>query len=348
MYKHFTYDDRLRLEALYKVKTPRREMARVLGKSERAIYYELKRGSYVCFDSRAVKDRKRYSADVAQANADFAKTAKGPQLKLGNDYDFVRHVERKILKEKWSPDAVIMDLRVNGSCFKTDICTRTLYSYISMGLFPNLTTSDLLMKGKIRRRKYSFVVPVRKRNLLYESIDKRPPWVNDREEPGHWEMDTVKGKHGTRPCLLVLTERVTRMERVMPLKSASYAEVQRSLDLLERTTPNFREVFKSITCDNGSEFGPDIIETSCLGDGPRTKAYFCHPYSSFERGSNENHNRLIRRFIPKGSDASAYLGDTSYIESYMNNLPRRLHGGYTPKQLFDAFLSAVSCGGSPA
>jgi IS30 family transposase len=155
-------------------------------------------------------------------------------------------------------------------------------------------------------------------------------------------MDTVKGKNGTNECILVLTERVTRMERIMPMRTASVLEVKKALDLIEKTTPGFGICLKTITCDNGSEFNPDYIEGSCIDGRPRTKVYFCHPYSSFERGSNENHNRLIRRFIPKGERMKDHFDRLHIVENYMNDLPRRVLAGYSPRQMYDAYRSAVS------
>jgi len=100
----------------------------------------------------------------------------------------------------------------------------------------------------------------------------------------------------------------------------------------------FSQVFKTITGDNGSEFA----DLSTLEDDSDTKVYFTHPYSSFEKGTNERHNGLIRRFIPKGNRMSDYsVSDISIIEEWMNTLPRRILQYKTPEDLFEAQLDII-------
>jgi IS30 family transposase len=96
-----------------------------------------------------------YSADVAQADYDRKATLKGPGLKIGNDHALAKHIEQKILQEKYSPDAVIMELRAGKYSFKTSICTRTLYNYIDQGVFANLTNKDLPARVGVRRDRTS-------------------------------------------------------------------------------------------------------------------------------------------------------------------------------------------------
>lgn len=137
------------------------------------------------------------------------------------------------------------------------------------------------------------------------SIEERPEEVNTRATIGHWEMDSVLGKKRTKPALLVLSERYSRKEIIIKVKDHTAASAVRSLDRLERKmgSPAFRSVFQSITVDNGSEFADAAgMEQSCRSQGQRTKVYYCHPYSSWERGTNENTNGLIRRWFPKGTD----------------------------------------------
>ena len=100
----------------------------------------------------------------------------------------------------------------------------------------------------------------------------------------------------------------------------------------------FNDVFKSITADNGSEFA-DLSELELK---TKTKVYFTHPYSSFEKGTNESHNELIRRFIPKGKQISYYLLETiSFIENWMNILPRKILDYNTTEELFEIHLDEI-------
>ncbi len=124
-----------------------------------------------------------------------------------------------------------------------------------------------------------------------------------RDEFGHWEMDTVKGTKTQKSCLLVLTERKTRMEIIRKMSSCSSESVVIELKRIRETWGSmFSMVFKSITVDNGSEFADYNGMLLLSGFVEKLKIYYCHPYSSSERGSNENANKLIRRHIPKSTN----------------------------------------------
>ena len=148
-------------------------------------------------------------------------------------------------------------------------------------------------------------------------------------------MDTVIGKRDKSSCLLVFTERKTREEIILKIKDKTQYSVRRALNNLEKSVHNFKDVFKTITVDNGSEFlNQRAIEKSCKSKTNRTQVFYCHPYSSWERGSNENSNKLIRRFIPKGTPIE-YFSDEyiQKIQFWINHLPRKILGYKTSAQL---------------
>ncbi len=160
-------------------------------------------------------------------------------------------------------------------------------------------------------------------------------------------MDTVKGKRGvTKSCMLVLTERKTRDEIVIKLKDQGAASVVDALDRLERKWGDmFYKVFRSITVDNGVEFSDyEGMERSALKEEKkRTFVFYCHPYSSWERGTNENNNRLIRRHIPKGVDFEDTTDEEiKYIETWINNYPRGIFDFKTSAELFDEELQKLA------
>ena len=221
---------------------------------------------------------------------------------------------------------------------------RTLYRYIDNGIFLHLTNKELPIKGN--RREHNKKVRVQKRASAGESIENRPEEVKGRETFGHWEMDTVKGKRGvTKSCMLVLTERKTRDEIVIKLKDQGTASVVEALDRLERKWGDmFYKVFRSITVDNGVEFSDyEGMEKSVQKDGKRTFVFYCHPYSSWERGTNENTNRLIRRHIPKGTDFDDTTDEEiEYIENWINNYPRGILGYKTAEELFAEELEKLA------
>ena len=167
-----------------------------------------------------------------------------------------------------------------------------------------------------------------------ESIEQRPEEIDEREEFGHWEGDTVysgKGKRKTTRALLTLTERKTRKEIIIAIPNRKVETVVKALDALERKlgARRFRAIFKSITFDNGTEFAAaEELERSCVNKRlPRTKVYFCHPYSSWERGTNENTNGMIRRRFPKGTNFAAVTNaQIAQAENWINNYPRKILG----------------------
>ena len=187
--------------------------------------------------------------------------------------------------------------------FDTQICTKTVYNYIDKNVFLNITNKDLSVKKDGKKRIQRITRAVALNNLNGRSIEERPQSIESRKEPGHWEMDCVVGKG--KACLLVMTERTKRQELIFKLKAKKQENVKEVIDQLERKYKNqFREKFKTITMDNGSEFlDQEALEASCLKAGEKlTTCYYAHPYSAWERGSNEVANKLIRRFVPKGTN----------------------------------------------
>ncbi|MGQ7380820.1 IS30 family transposase, partial [Streptococcus suis] len=144
-----------------------------------------------------------------------------------------------------------------------------------------------------------------------KSIEERPEVINLRLENGHYEIDTVLLTRAKNQCLLVLTDRRSRHQiiRLIPNKTAE--SVNQALRLLIAEYH-----ILSITADNGSEFSR-LVEVF-----PEEHIYYAHPYSSWERGSNENHNRLIRRWLPKGTKKTTPK-EVAFIENWINNYPKK-------------------------
>ena len=156
-------------------------------------------------------------------------------------------------------------------------------------------------------------------------------------------MDCVLGKQGTKHTILAFTERLTRFEIVYKMPDHKTATVVRFVNKLEkRYGKQFRRLFKSITVDNGVEFSDfNGLEKSIFG-GKRTSVYYCHPYTSCERGSNERLNRELRRLIPKGADLST-ISDTRIktVETWINNYPREIFEYATSAELFAEYLQTI-------
>lgn len=345
--KNLTYTQRLQLEAYLKAGLHKKEIARKLGVCLATVYNELKRGAYEYkrysytdwLGENHYKPAFGYSPNIAQDKYRMNMTACGAHLKLGNDYDFVRYVEKRVLVDKLSPHAVCGEIKRNKPC-KTVVSKTTMYRYIEQGLFMNIRLRDLPMY----KRKRQYRKAIAKRPPKGTSIEKRPVEILKRDKFGHWEMDCVVGKQNTRKVLLVLTERLTRYEIVMRMPDRKAATVVEYINKLERKHgKRFRKLFKSITIDNGSEFADFVgLEKSVYG-GRRTTVYYCHPYTSCERGTNERINRDIRRWIPKGADIAKYTDkQIKAVERWVNAYPREIFGFASAAERFAKEIAAIA------
>ena len=285
----------------------------------------------------------RYNPDGAQARYEANLRAKGPDLKIGNDHELADYLIVKIRDEKYSPEAAIGEAEVKGWPFKTHICASTAYNYIRGEIFGDeLTVSMLPQHGK--RHQPERPAGSMPRKPAGRSIEERPEHINNRSTFGHWEMDSVESCQGVSNTYIVMTERKTRWELIIPSPDKTAASVVAAIDGLEAKYGDlFSKVFRSITCDNGCEFADAAgIERSASGKGARTEVYYCHPYRPSERGSNENQNGLIRRHVPKGTDLSTISDEeTKRIEAWLNNYPRKMFGYLCSEQLFREEMALI-------
>lgn len=339
-FKHLSKTDRLRIEAHHRDGRTPKEIAEIIGVHISTIYRELKRGEYTHRNSDWTEEQ-RYSSDLGEMKYRANLAAKGPDLKIGNDHELAQYIERRIADDKLSPAAVLGEIEANGLNFSTSICVNTLYSYVEKGVFLRLTNKSLPVKGD-KKRPYHKVE--QKRAPKGESIEKRPEEVGERSTFGHWEMDTVVSGRPGKAAILVLTERLTRNEITAKIPDKSAASVVQALDTLEGEWGDmFPRIFRTITVDNGSEFADCAgIERSTLSEGSRTKCYYCHPYSSYERGSNENVNKMIRRWIPKGTNLDEIAAEViAAVTDWINSYPRKIHGYLTAGHLFQEQITAI-------
>ena len=173
-----------------------------------------------------------------------------------------------------------------------------------------------------------------------KTIHDRPKEIEERKIFGHWEMDLVEGqKEKNEPYLLVLTERSTRKEIIRIIKNKTQKEVIKALNTIEKSigVKKFRSQFKSITTDNGSEFldYKGIEESYTKSKIKRTTQYYADAYSSWQRGTNENTNKMIRRFLPKGTSFKGISAkEIEQIEKWINNYPRKIFRFETAEQRY--------------
>ncbi len=340
-FRHLTKTQRLQFETLLKVKLPMKEIAEKLGVHISTLYREKKRGEYMRLNGSTWEYVKSYSCDIAEEKYRNHLKDKGTQIKLGKDYEYAEYIEHRIVDDKLSPGAVLGEIKRNNMQFNTTVSINTLYKYIERGYFSRLEIKHLPMKTKKKRSKRTVVI---KRAPKGMSIEKRPREISLRNTFGHWEMDCVCGS--TLNTLLVLTERLTRKEIIIPMRNQKAESVIRALNVLEKIYgKRFKQIFRSITVDNGSEFADytGIMRSIFNKKSKRTEVYYCHPYTSCERGTNERINREIRRLIPKGSDLSKYSApEIQEVEDWVNNYPRKVLGYATSRELFEEELRKLS------
>ena len=340
---HLTRIECIQLEGLIKANIKTGEIAEIFGRSRRTIQRERIRGKVIHLDSE-LKEYETYSSDRSREVRRYNMTAKGPELKAGSDKELLSFISKQIVGNHFSPEVAVNNAR--KAAFTNCICTKTLYSYIDMGIIEGVTNKTLLEKST---RKTNKGKSLRKKGKtspkVGHSINDRPPEVMERKEPGHWEIDLVVGGKGcSKHALLTIVERLSRRLFIVKIKDRSQASVIRALNGIERKmgVKKFQQTFKSITADNGSEFlDMESMQNSVFGNNKRTMIYYAHPYCSWQRGSNENANRIIRRFIPKGADISRYTRTyIQEVENWINDYPRKILGFSTANEIFTKAMAA--------
>lgn len=331
-FQHLTCYQRGQIQALMEQKVPKTQIARQVGISRSTLYEELKRGTVDQRRSDLTTYRK-YFAETGQIVYTQHRQACRKPYKLNQAHEFIQHVEQAILKEKLSPDAICGRAKLK-KMFPVTICTKTIYNYIDLGLI-GVKNIDLLLKVRRNTKNHHCR---KNRRILGTSIEERPESANNRQEFGHWEIDTVVGKRQGGEVLLTLDERMTRKRHIIRIADKTKESVGKALSELRSVYGEiFPLVFRTITSDNGSEFSG---LTEALAE---VNVYFAHPYSSWERGTNENQNCIARRFIPKGKDIGEVPDYTVHkSEDFINDLPRKMFGYRTPRELFDEQIASLT------
>jgi IS30 family transposase len=161
------------------------------------------------------------------------------------------------------------------------------------------------------------------------SIDERPEEVVGRQVPGHWEGDLVIGKDH-KSAIGTIVERTTRAIIIVPLVAIDAQSVREAFELEFSKVP--QQMKKTMTYDNGKE----MTQHKQFTENTQIKVYFAHPYSPWERPTNENSNMLIRDYFPKGTDFNAISAERlKEVQDQLNTRPRKTLGWKTPKDVFD-------------
>jgi IS30 family transposase len=310
-YSHIKKSERLEISILLKKGYGVREIARALQRSPGTISEEIKRNSTKGVYDPCKADHKAYVK---------RKYSKYQGMKVEGDGQLRGYVEEKIEKD-WSPEQVAGRLKNHDTHIKY-ASREAIYKFV-YSVYGRRLERYLRYKGKKKKtRKREKVTQLKNRTF----IDKRPEIVNKRQRYGDFEGDfIVSGKNG-KEVLLVLYERKARYTVIRKIMSRNCERINQCLQEML----GIFICFHSLTLDNDISFRKHEELSKLLG----TPIYFCHPYHSWEKGGVENVNKLIRQYVPKGSDISKYSDEyIKEIELKLNNRPRKCLGYKTPLEV---------------
>lgn len=276
-YHHLTSEQRYTIEVLLQQKKSRKEICETIKISQSTLCRELKRN----------RGQRGYHCKQAQVKADNRKRRLQNYRNL--TIELRNFIRKKMTEEQWSPAQIVGYLRKKG---EKCVCVETIYAYIRAD---RANGGDLWKhcRHQLKHRKRQVSAPytaVQNRTM----IDQRPPEWNG-STPGDFEMDTIVGKDG-KGAIVTLVERNTSFTLARKLPQGKNAKALAQIVIL-MLLPYIGKI-RSITTDNGSEFA----EHELIAKRLKTKIFFAHPYSSWEKGCIEYHNKLIRQYIPKGTD----------------------------------------------
>lgn len=331
-WQHLTPEERHDIEVHLKDGWSCYKIANHLKRPYNTIKNEIARGTVALYHGKVL----RYKSDVGQHRYNENRRSSTRKYRYLETIAFLKYVTKQFREEGWSLDACFGRALLSGQFNREKmVCTKTLYNYVDLGILP---IKNIDLPEKLRRNTKPKRVRENRKNLG-KSIEERPEYIVKREEFGHWEFDSVLGsKNAKEPVALTMVERMTRNAIWLKVRDHSAGAVTEAVQKLKlEFGEHFSDVFKSITADNGSEFA----DLSAQKTGT-TEVYFTHPFSSWEKGTNECHNRMLRRFIPKGKSISDYnIDDLLFFADRINSLPRKILGYKTPEELFEQQLDRI-------
>jgi len=315
LYTHLTQEERYQIQAYKKAEFSNTFIANELGRHVSTIKRELSRN----------KGLRGYRPDQAHALAQNRHKIKPKMLKM--TVELIKRIEHD-LGQQWSPE------QIQGRLISQNldaVCPKTIYDFIAQDKTSGGTLHKNLRHKKYKRRTGSADTRGQICNRI--SIDERPEIVDDKIRLGDWEADTVIGK-GHKGVLVTLSERVSKLNLIahVPTKHAEGVTAA----IISMLKPYSNELH-TITFDNGKEFAYHEQIAQALD----VETYFAHPYCSWERGLNENHNGLVRQYLPKGQPLDKVTSqEVIDIQTKLNNRPRKLLGYKTPEEVYEAMKNA--------
>ena len=352
-FKHLTLEDRISIEILHTAGFKNSFIGAFVGKDRSSIKREIDKNAIEIWDINSTKSPykekkqiniKYYSSEKAQKNAEENKLKNRKKCKLDR-YPNLRWAVVALLKEKnidYSPD-VIANLSKEGKIkeAETSVGTNAIYRAVKARKY-GLTINDLphgrgyFKKQNNNPHTQTKEISERKKEI---SIEVMPEKIKNKETDTHFEGDSVvgvaKGRHNTLITLVNTASQFLLIRRSENKTGQATVDV---LDKLEEEIPQLSKIMESLLLDNGIEFSKieEMMRSSKDKEKKRFQVYFTHPYASYERGCNENKNRLIRRYFKKGKLVEDLSDeDILNIARKINNMPRKALGYKTPLEVFE-------------
>jgi IS30 family transposase len=319
-YERITLEERIEIEKMLALKKSYSEIAIHLGRHKSSIQRDV-----------APYGRQNYKAMVASwYSVENSMNRRACKTKINQNSKLEKEV-LDMLEKRWSPDQICVSLKRK---YPTNPAMQISHEAIYMHVYLHSKTElrHLLrqkrkVRGNTRRgkdKRTTIVDPVR--------IDERPEEVLGREIPGHWEGDLIMGKE-RESAIGTLVERTTRTIIIVPLKNKDATSVRKAFEKEFKSIP--RQMKKTLTYDNGTEMAQHKLFTN----NTKIQVYFTHPYSPWERPTNENSNGLIRDYFPKGTDFSTISTKRlKEVQNQLNERPRKVLDYHTPKEVFEKII----------
>ena len=328
--RRLTLKERVIIQTLLREKKSKSYIAIRLGRTRSTIGREVNKW--------VQKKQDNYDAELAHwcAKEDYLNKRNLDKI---STYPLLKFFVYRGLLSNWTPEQIsgrLKELYPNDPIMS--ISHEAIYRHIYTRPQARLNKKliNLLVRKKTRRR-----TPKKRRGggskiINQVSIDNRPQHIALRNEVGHWEGDLVIGKNH-KSAIGTIVERKTRFTLIVKLEPKKAGEVANEFsEILNKLNPIYK---KTMTYDNGIEMARHEKITQNTG----IKIYFAHPYSSWERGTNENTNGLIRRYLPKGTNFNEiHINQLQIIQEKLNNRPRKIIGYKTPKEMMDLELKSVA------